>query len=139
MNQIQLLDIVCHASLIESNAFLAGNAYLCTDTPSLRPTSCSPHSCSHYAIFPALIHAAFVCLATDFCVGIPATLTYIDTAQTISGSPQLIPYPGKYAHHYSFTFKRCRTRVTTRSPFGAKNARARAPFATQTHARFFTI
>lgn len=25
--------------------------------------------------------------------GIPATLTYIDTAQSISGSPQLIPYP----------------------------------------------
>lgn len=25
--------------------------------------------------------------------GIPATLTYIDMAQTISGSPQLIPYP----------------------------------------------
>lgn len=26
-------------------------------------------------------------------LGIPATLTYINTAQTISGSPQLIPYP----------------------------------------------
>lgn len=28
-----------------------------------------------------------------FTTGIPATLTYINTAQTISGSPQLIPYP----------------------------------------------
>lgn len=28
-----------------------------------------------------------------FHVGIPATLTYINTAQTLSGSPELIPYP----------------------------------------------
>lgn len=38
-----------------------------------------------------------MCIINSMCLfflqGIPATLTYIDTSQTISGSPQLIPYP----------------------------------------------
>lgn len=37
-----------------------------------------------------LLNAAF---SLVYSTGIPATLTYINTAQTVSGSPELIPYP----------------------------------------------